>query len=78
MYMFFIYAFFITTRNIFFFFKYKGGITNGERIEMRIAFKPTSTIRKPQQTVTRSGQDTIIEGSIKKKKNKKKLSIIII
>ncbi len=28
-----------------------GGITNGERIVFRCAFKPTSSIRKPQNTI---------------------------
>ncbi|XP_042443387.1 chorismate synthase 1, chloroplastic-like [Zingiber officinale] len=31
----------------------QGGISNGETIYLRIAFKPTSTIAKKQQTVTR-------------------------
>uniref|UniRef100_A0A6V7QV64 Chorismate synthase n=1 Tax=Ananas comosus var. bracteatus TaxID=296719 RepID=A0A6V7QV64_ANACO len=36
----------------------QGGISNGETIYMRIAFKPTSTISKKQQTVTRDRQET--------------------
>jgi len=36
----------------------QGGISNGEPIVFRIAFKPTATIAKPQQTVTVSGQNT--------------------
>eukprot|EP00466_Bigelowiella_natans_P015649 jgi/Bigna1/34087/e_gw1.4.56.1 len=39
-----------------------GGISNGENIVIRAAFKPTSTIRKPQQTVTREGKPTVLEG----------------
>jgi len=33
----------------------QGGISNGEHIFFRVAFKPTATIAKPQQTVTVSG-----------------------
>ena len=36
----------------------QGGISNGEMIEMRIAFKPTSTITQPQKTVNRDGVET--------------------
>uniref|UniRef100_A0A7N0T6U9 Chorismate synthase n=1 Tax=Kalanchoe fedtschenkoi TaxID=63787 RepID=A0A7N0T6U9_KALFE len=36
----------------------QGGISNGEIIEMRIGFKPTSTISKKQRTVTRDKQET--------------------
>ncbi|CAL9207312.1 unnamed protein product [Musa hybrid cultivar] len=36
----------------------QGGISNGETIYMRIAFKPTSTIGKKQNTVTRDGHET--------------------
>ncbi|KAL6527107.1 Omega-ctenitoxin-Cs1a [Orobanche gracilis] len=36
----------------------QGGISNGETINMRIAFKPTSTISKKQNTVTRDKHDT--------------------
>ncbi|MFO8039421.1 MAG: chorismate synthase [Sodalinema sp.] len=38
----------------------QGGISNGEHISIRIAFKPTATIRKEQQTVTRDGQNTVL------------------
>ena len=34
----------------------QGGISNGEHIFLRIAFKPTATIAKPQQTVTVTGE----------------------
>ncbi len=33
----------------------QGGISNGETITMRVAFKPTATISKLQHTVTRDG-----------------------
>lgn len=36
----------------------QGGISNGEIINMRIAFKPTSTIGRKQNTVTRDKQET--------------------
>jgi chorismate synthase len=36
----------------------QGGISNGEPIFFRIAFKPTATIFKPQETVTVSGEAT--------------------
>ena len=36
----------------------QGGISNGENIFLRVAFKPTATILRPQQTVTVSGQPT--------------------
>ena len=39
----------------------QGGITNGETIRMRVAFKPTATIASPQQTVDRSGQPVTLE-----------------
>jgi len=34
----------------------QGGITNGEPIVFRVAFKPTATIFKPQETVTSTGE----------------------
>jgi chorismate synthase len=34
----------------------QGGISNGEHIFLRVAFKPTATIAKPQQTVTVLGE----------------------
>ncbi|KAL3523436.1 hypothetical protein ACH5RR_016270 [Cinchona calisaya] len=36
----------------------QGGISNGEIINMRIAFKPTSTIARKQNTVTRDRHET--------------------
>jgi chorismate synthase len=36
----------------------QGGISNGEDILFRVAFKPTATILRPQQTVTISGEST--------------------
>jgi chorismate synthase len=39
----------------------QGGISNGEPIVFRVAFKPTATIRKPQQTVDTKGRNQILE-----------------
>jgi chorismate synthase len=39
----------------------QGGISNGEPIVFRIAFKPVATIGLPQQTVDMSGQPTLLE-----------------
>ncbi|HUG11964.1 MAG TPA: chorismate synthase [Opitutaceae bacterium] len=36
----------------------QGGISNGEDIVFRVAFKPTATILKPQRTVDTSGAET--------------------
>ncbi len=38
----------------------QGGISNGESIVMRVAFKPTATIRKAQNTVTNTGEETVL------------------
>jgi len=38
----------------------QGGITNGEDIVMRIAFKPTATIRKSQNTIDEDGNATTL------------------
>ncbi|MFM1800433.1 MAG: hypothetical protein RLZZ117_2711 [Cyanobacteriota bacterium] len=38
----------------------QGGISNGEEIVMRVAFKPTATIRKEQQTIDSEGNATIL------------------
>ena len=40
----------------------QGGISNGETIVLRVAFKPTSTIGQIQDTVTRDGQETQLRG----------------
>lgn len=40
----------------------QGGISNGENIVIRVAFKPTSTISQEQQTVTRVGEETLLRG----------------
>jgi chorismate synthase len=40
----------------------QGGISNGEDIVFRVAFKPTATIMSVQQTVTASGENTQLEG----------------
>jgi chorismate synthase len=39
----------------------QGGISNGESIVLRVAFKPTATIALPQQTVSREGEARILE-----------------
>jgi chorismate synthase len=38
----------------------QGGISNGENILIRIAFKPTATIRKEQRTVTDEGREVTL------------------
>ncbi len=40
----------------------QGGISNGENIIIRAAFKPTATIMRPQETVDEDGNPTILEG----------------
>jgi chorismate synthase len=35
----------------------QGGISNGENIVIRVAFKPTSTISRKQRTVSRDGEE---------------------
>ena len=40
----------------------QGGISNGETIVLRVAFKPTSTIGREQHTVTRTGEETTLRG----------------
>jgi chorismate synthase len=40
----------------------QGGISNGENIIFRVAFKPTATIMTNQQTVTSDGQNTELQG----------------
>ena len=39
----------------------QGGISNGEEIYFRVAFKPVSTLMKDQETIT-IGEKTIIKG----------------
>ncbi len=39
----------------------QGGISNGEDVVVRVAFKPTATIRKAQQTVDREGKAVTLE-----------------
>ena len=41
----------------------QGGISNGEEIVIRVAFKPTATIRKEQKTADVRGQRTTIAAS---------------
>ena len=38
----------------------QGGISNGENILLRVAFKPTATIGKEQKTVTVTGEETTL------------------
>lgn len=40
----------------------QGGITNGEAVEFRVAFKPVATVMREQATVTRDGVDAMIAG----------------
>jgi len=40
----------------------QGGISNGEDILIRVAFKPTATILREQETVDEDGHDTTIKG----------------
>ena len=39
----------------------QGGISNGEDVVIRVAFKPTATIRQAQQTVDRAGNAVTLE-----------------
>src|SRR4030095_2803611 len=38
-----------------------GGISTGQDIEVSIALKPTSSIRVPQRSITRTGVPTVVE-----------------
>jgi chorismate synthase len=40
----------------------QGGITTGEPVVFRVAFKPTATVMRPQKTVTKDGEPTTITG----------------
>ena len=40
----------------------QGGISNGEEIVFRVAFKPTATILQPQKTVDVHGRETELTG----------------
>lgn len=40
----------------------QGGITNGETVHFRVAFKPTATIMHEQRTVSRGGEETTLKG----------------
>ncbi len=40
----------------------QGGISNGQEIIFRVAFKPVATLMRPQQTVSLSGENTTMEG----------------
>ena len=40
----------------------QGGISNGENIVIRVAFKPTATILKEQKTVDQQGNETTLSG----------------
>jgi chorismate synthase len=39
----------------------QGGISNGEDVFLRVAFKPTATILREQETVDVNGKDTVIK-----------------
>lgn len=41
----------------------QGGISNGDNIIIRAGFKPTSTIKKPQNTVDSNGNEIILVGT---------------
>ncbi|MCS7030891.1 MAG: chorismate synthase [Gloeomargarita sp. SKYG116] len=38
----------------------QGGISNGESIVLRVAFKPTATILQPQRTVNQAGEEVVL------------------
>ena len=38
-----------------------GGISNGNNLVFRVAFKPTSTIQKSQQTISKSRENSVLE-----------------
>ena len=41
----------------------QGGISNGENIIFRVAFKPTATIAREQKTVTSADEETTLRGA---------------
>ena len=40
----------------------QGGISNGEALVLRAAFKPTATVLKPQETINDSGEAVTLKG----------------
>ncbi|MDX1651540.1 MAG: chorismate synthase [Brumimicrobium sp.] len=40
----------------------QGGISNGEQITMRIAFKPVATLMRSQESINRSGDKVVVAG----------------
>jgi chorismate synthase len=38
-----------------------GGISTGQDLVVRIAIKPTSSIRTPKPSITRTGEPTVVE-----------------
>lgn len=40
----------------------QGGISNGEDIAFKVAFKPTATVLKPQESVNKQGENITLEG----------------
>jgi chorismate synthase len=39
----------------------QGGISNGENVVFRVAFKPTATIFHPQETVSPDGKSVVLK-----------------
>ena len=40
----------------------QGGISNGEDIYFRVAFKPVATLLQPQESINESGESVVVEG----------------
>ena len=38
----------------------QGGISNGQDIVFRVAFKPVATLLRDQQTITKTGESTVV------------------